>query len=71
MFVFSSQALELNEQKHFDWTIFVLVQIILHGLQISDLFVFRYVPYVGIVTILMNDYPKFKVSLLLMRSTLF
>ena len=22
---------------------------------------FRYVPYVGIVTILMNDYPKFKV----------
>ena len=31
-------------------------------LQISYLFVFRYVPYVGIVTILMNDYPKFKVS---------
>ena len=24
--------------------------------------VHRYVPYVGIVTILMNDYPKFKVS---------
>lgn len=23
----------------------------------------RFVPYIGIVTILMNDYPKFKVSL--------
>lgn len=30
---------------------------------ISFLFVclFRFVPYIGIVTILMNDYPKFKV----------
>lgn len=26
-------------------------------------FIFRFVPYIGIVTILMNDYPKFKVSL--------
>lgn len=26
------------------------------------LYVFRFVPYIGIVTILMNDYPKFKVS---------
>jgi len=32
--------------------------------QMCDLLivVHRYVPYVGIVTILMNDYPKFKVS---------
>lgn len=31
---------------------------------ISCLFVCsRFVPYIGIVTILMNDYPKFKVSL--------
>ena len=28
-------------------------------------FTFRFVPYVGIVTILMNDYPKFKVSLVI------
>lgn len=28
----------------------------------SIFIIFRFVPYIGIVTILMNDYPKLKVS---------
>lgn len=28
----------------------------------STFIIFRFVPYIGIVTILMNDYPKLKVS---------
>lgn len=36
-------------------------------LSLDDIFysmfiIFRFVPYIGIVTILMNDYPKLKVS---------
>ena len=43
-----------------------VLQLILINLLLSSkihIFLNRFVPYVGIVTILMNDYPKFKVGL--------
>lgn len=44
---------------------FSKVTIVINNFYISGFFVahFRFLPYVGMVTIIMNDYPKFKVGI--------